>query len=160
MIPRPDKLRRRQPPHKRRRVPVLPLPRPLREVAAHHQQRGLAAFDVLDDPLHHGRVDAAEVNVGEVGDGAHDVRGIFYKVGKPARGNPKSEARNPKQTQRTEIQSTKRRGDPPVSCFLLWILDLIRISCFGFRISAQRLYGFPAPSSLAAAWVLGVISTW
>src|SRR5687768_13325828 len=61
--------------------------------------------------------------------------------------NPKHEARsvgpaqpdNPKQIQRTERESTKPEEALCVSCFLLWILNLFRISCFGFRISRALL---------------------
>src|SRR5688572_11661648 len=66
--------------------------------------------------------------------------------------NPKHEARNPKQIQRTKKESTKREAAFCVSCFLLWILDLFRISCFGFRISAAAstlLIVLSAPSAAA-----------
>jgi hypothetical protein len=69
----------------------------------------------------------------------------------PLRGNPKSECRNPKQS---EIQNSKKKtgnrdgGIASISfCnFFIRNSNLFRISTFGFRISAQRSYRMHASS--------------
>jgi len=58
--------------------------------------------------------------------------------------NPKHEARNSKQYQMTKIQMTKTKNSAPGDSLLLFgilnlcILNLFRISDFGFRIYFQR----------------------
>jgi hypothetical protein len=58
----------------------------------------------------------------------------------PPAKNPKLEIRNPKQARITKIQMTKTTAFGVVAhCFehsVIAVLDLFRISCFGFRILA------------------------
>ena len=77
MVARHDQLRRRETPQVIGGRSVLLLARPLREIAADHQQRGRALGQVLDQSLDHRAVGAPEVDVGDVGDGPHRLtRGL------------------------------------------------------------------------------------
>ena len=63
--------RRGEPVQERARGLELAAPGALGEVAADHDQVGAGGGQVLEHGLHHPRVLAAEVQVGDVGDGPH-----------------------------------------------------------------------------------------
>src|SRR5687768_6122647 len=54
----------------------------------------------------------------------------------------KSEIRNNSEGPKKKAQNAE--GGGPVSCFPLWVLNLFRISCFGFRICPQGIRAFAA----------------
>ena len=71
MVARNNNLRNRHPLQQPPGILILPLARPLGEIAADHDQVGLQLKQVVDERLDGRGVDPAEVEIGDVREGGH-----------------------------------------------------------------------------------------